>query len=42
MSFTRIANRSGNESGDPATRFNALCLGLKALLKMSPPHKPKR
>ena len=42
ISFTRMANRRGNESGDRATRFNALCSGLKALLKMSPPHKPKR
>jgi hypothetical protein len=42
ISFTRMANRRGNESDDPATRFDALCFGLKAPLKMSPLHTPKR
>jgi hypothetical protein len=42
ISFTRMANRRGNESDDPATRSDALCLGSKASLKKKPPHSRKR
>jgi len=41
ISFTRMANRRGNESGDPATRFDALCLDSTASLKKKPPHSRK-